>query len=61
MTSRQNGVLVSMATGKALTYSLETLQGRGKLFLEPSQEIYEGQLMHPLRGFMSRIAAQAPE
>ena len=41
---RQNGVLVSMAAGKALTYSLETLQDRGKLFLEPGQEIYEGQL-----------------
>lgn len=41
---RQNGVLVSMATGKALTYSLETLQDRGKLFLEPGQDIYEGQL-----------------
>ena len=44
MTSRQNGVLVSMATGAALTYSLETLQSRGKLFLDPGQEIYEGQL-----------------
>lgn len=44
VSSRQNGVLVSMATGKALTYSLETLQSRGKLFLEPGQEIYEGQL-----------------
>jgi len=41
---RLNGVLVSMATGKALTYSLETLQDRGKLFLEPGQDIYEGQL-----------------
>ena len=44
VTSRQNGVLVSMATGKALTYSLETLQERGKLFLTPGEEIYEGQL-----------------
>jgi GTP-binding protein len=44
VTNRQNGVLVSMATGTALTYSLETLQARGKLFLEPGQEIYEGQL-----------------
>ncbi|MEX2475473.1 translational GTPase TypA [Marinobacter sp.] len=44
MTARQNGVLVSMATGAALTYSLETLQSRGKLFLDPGQEIYEGQL-----------------
>lgn len=44
VTSRQQGVLVSMATGKALTYSLETLQERGKLFLTPGEEIYEGQL-----------------
>src|SRR3546814_17845206 len=33
-----------MATGTALTYSLETLQARGKLFLAPGDEIYEGQL-----------------
>ena len=44
VTSRQQGVLISMATGKALTYSLETLQERGKLFLTPGEEIYEGQL-----------------
>ncbi|MFV9683137.1 translational GTPase TypA [Pseudomonas sp. NY15367] len=44
VSNRQNGVLVSMATGTALTYSLETLQARGKLFLEPGQDIYEGQL-----------------
>jgi len=44
MGSRQNGVLISMAKGTAMTYSLETLQSRGKLFLEPGQEIYEGQL-----------------
>ena len=42
---RQNGVLVSMATGKALTYSLETLQARGKLFVEHGQEIYNGQIV----------------
>ncbi len=41
---RQNGVLVSMAGGTALTYSLETLQDRGKLFLAPGDEVYEGQL-----------------
>ncbi|TVP88070.1 MAG: translational GTPase TypA [Pseudomonadaceae bacterium] len=44
ITSRQNGVLVSMAKGTALTYSLETLQDRGKLFLSPGDEVYEGQL-----------------
>ena len=42
---RQNGVLVSMATGTALSYSLETLQDRGKLFLAPGDEIYEGQIV----------------
>ncbi|PVZ10294.1 MULTISPECIES: translational GTPase TypA [unclassified Pseudomonas] len=41
---RQNGVLVSMAAGTALTYSLETLQDRGKLFLSPGDEVYEGML-----------------
>lgn len=44
MAGRLNGVLVSMATGKALSYSLETLQDRGKLFLSPGEEVYEGQL-----------------
>ncbi|MFO7704874.1 MAG: translational GTPase TypA [Halopseudomonas sp.] len=45
MSSRQNGVLVSVATGKALTYSLETLQARGKLFLGHGDEVYEGMLV----------------
>ncbi|WP_372867940.1 EF-Tu/IF-2/RF-3 family GTPase, partial [Pseudomonas sp.] len=45
MSGRQNGVLVSVATGKALTYSLETLQARGKLFVEHGQDIYEGQIV----------------
>jgi len=42
---RQNGVLVSMASGTALAYSLETLQERGKLFLAPQDAVYEGQLV----------------
>lgn len=45
MNGRQNGVLVSVATGKALTYSLETLQARGKLFLGHGDEVYEGMLV----------------
>ncbi|WP_028614977.1 translational GTPase TypA [Halopseudomonas pelagia] len=45
MSGRQNGVLVSVATGKALTYSLETLQARGKLFLGHGDEVYEGMLV----------------
>lgn len=43
--SRQNGVLVSMATGKTLTYGLFNLQERGRLFLGHGEEIYEGQIV----------------
>ena len=49
MFGRQNGVLVSVATGKALTYSLETLQARGKLFLGHGDEVYEGMLLDNMR------------
>jgi len=42
---RQNGVLVSMATGKVLGFSLFALQERGKLFLGPNVEVYEGQVI----------------
>lgn len=42
---RKNGVLVSMVTGKALAYSLWTLQERGRLFATPNIEVYEGMLL----------------
>ncbi|MCJ8312640.1 MAG: translational GTPase TypA [Saccharospirillaceae bacterium] len=42
---RQNGVLVSMAMGKVLGFSLFALQERGKLFLKPNVEVYEGQVI----------------
>ncbi len=42
---RQNGVLVSMVNGKVLGYSLFNLQDRGRLFLEPNVEIYEGMII----------------
>ncbi len=42
---RTNGVLVSMATGKALGYALYNLQERGRLFIEPGEEVYEGQIV----------------
>jgi len=42
---RTNGVLVSMATGKALSYALYNLQERGRLFIEPGEEVYEGQIV----------------
>lgn len=42
---RKNGVLVSNATGKALTYSLFNLQDRGRLFTSHGDEVYEGQII----------------
>jgi GTP-binding protein len=42
---RQNGVLISNATGKALTYSLFNLQDRGRLFISHGSEVYEGQVI----------------
>ena len=43
--ARQNGVLVSMVKGKTLAYSLFTLQDRGRLFIDPNGEVYEGQII----------------
>ena len=42
---RANGVLVSMVKGKALGYSLFNLQERGRMFVEPNVEVYEGQVI----------------
>ncbi|MGF1641113.1 MAG: translational GTPase TypA [Rhodospirillales bacterium] len=42
---RLNGVLVSMATGKALAYALFNLQERGRLFVDPGTEVYEGMVV----------------
>ena len=42
---RTNGVLVSMVKGKTLGYSLFNLQDRGRLFIGPNVDIYEGQIM----------------
>ena len=42
---RVNGVLVSMVKGKTLAYSLFTLQDRGRLFIDPNIEVYEGQII----------------
>ncbi|MBR9829199.1 MAG: translational GTPase TypA [Oceanospirillales bacterium] len=43
--SRHNGVLVSMVTGKALGYALWNLQERGRLFIDPNLEVYEGMVL----------------
>ena len=43
--TRNNGVLVSMVTGKVLGYSLFTLQERGRLMIGPNIDTYEGMII----------------
>ena len=43
--TRHNGVLISMVKGKTLGFSLFTLQERGRLFIDPNVDVYEGQLI----------------
>ena len=42
---RANGVLVSMISGKSLAYALFNLQERGRLFIDPGTEVYEGMVI----------------
>ena len=42
---RLNGSLVSMENGKAIPYSIDKLQDRGKFFVDPGEDIYEGQVI----------------
>jgi GTP-binding protein len=42
---RINGSLVSMENGKAIPYSIDKLQERGKFFIDPGEDIYEGQVI----------------
>jgi GTP-binding protein len=42
---RQNGSLISMEKGKAIPYSLNNLQDRGRFFVAPNEDIYEGQVI----------------
>ncbi len=42
---RLNGSLISMEQGKAIPYSIDKLQDRGKFFVDPGDPIYEGQVI----------------
>ncbi|MDP0560820.1 MAG: translational GTPase TypA [Candidatus Endonucleobacter sp. (ex Gigantidas childressi)] len=42
---RKNGVLITMVTGKVLGYALWNLQERGRMFLAPNVDVYEGQII----------------
>ncbi len=42
---RKNGVMIVQDDGETVTYSLNTLQERGQLFVGPGEKIYHGQIM----------------
>lgn len=42
---RQNGSLISMEQGAAIPFSLSNLQDRGTFFVNPNDNIYEGQVI----------------
>ena len=45
MDGRKNGCMIAMATDKAVAYALDTLQQRGRLFVKPGDECYEGMIV----------------
>lgn len=45
LTTRKNGVLVSMETGKTLGFSLWNLQDRGQLIVGPATDVYIGMIV----------------
>jgi GTP-binding protein len=42
---RNNGSLIAIETGQAIAYALDKLQDRGHFFVDPGEEIYEGQIV----------------
>jgi GTP-binding protein len=42
---RTNGVLISIGEGKSLGYALFNLQERGRLFIGPGEDLYEGMII----------------
>jgi len=41
----KNGALISMADGTATAYAIDSLQDRGKFFIEPGENVYKGQIL----------------
>ena len=42
---RRNGALVSINQGKATTYAIMGVEGRGTIFVDPGTEVYEGMIV----------------
>ncbi|MDO8569558.1 MAG: translational GTPase TypA [bacterium] len=45
MKHEKGSSMISMESGKALAFSLDNLQNRGVLYIEPADEVYEGQVI----------------
>ncbi|MDX2416658.1 MAG: translational GTPase TypA [Xanthomonadales bacterium] len=45
ISTRNNGVLISNSTGKAVAYALFNLQDRGRMIIKDGVDVYEGQLI----------------
>jgi GTP-binding protein len=45
ISSRGNGVLVAMESGTSTAYALNNVQERGRLFVGPQEDIYEGMIV----------------
>ncbi len=43
--SRLNGTMIAKEPGRATAYAMDKLQDRGKFFIEPGVDIYEGQIV----------------
>ncbi len=42
---RQNGVLMSMHEGQSTAYAIDSLQDRGRFFIDPGDVVYRGQIV----------------
>jgi len=45
MGTRNNGALIAIETGMTTGYAIDKLQDRGTFFVDPGEEIYEGQVV----------------
>ena len=45
MAHRSRGMMISMTTEKSVAYALDTLQERGRLFVGPGEDCYEGMIV----------------
>ncbi len=45
ITRRVNGSMISQETGTAFAYAIDKLQDRGKFFIDPGEEVYNGQVV----------------